>query len=211
MLFRSGYDAATRLPVQAFCLTTGGDVEFWSNPDAAEAYACVNDQERHDRDWVRQALHLERLDLGAALDLLDRAPWPVRRTCSKQLFKMFVARQRAGLSRAVGINSLPDGVSPAMREVLRACASPGASRSYFLLADIAWIAPQPPPENRVLRLFNGSRILWQPPFPPMVGDWESKGTDVLLRGIALWHERTRQPIDVRLVEKGRSEIGRAHV
>ena len=73
-----------------------------------------------------------------------------------------------------------------------------------MMADIGWIAPQPPPVNAVLRVFNAARILWQGPFPPLVGEWESKGTDVMLNGVALWHRRTGRAIDLRLVEKGAS-------
>ncbi len=204
VLNKFGYDAATRLPVPAFCLTTGGDVEFWANPDAAEAFACAIDGQPHAREWIRRAMQLERVDWPSLAGVIDAAPTPVRRMALKQLFRMFVRRQRAGLRRAIAISGLPDGVSPAMAAVLGACRAANAPRLHLMMADIGWIAPQPPPVNPVLRVFNAARILWKGPFPPLVGDWESKGTDVMLTGVALWHRRTGRAIDLRLVEKGAS-------
>jgi len=204
VLNKFGYDAASRLPLPAFCLTTGGDVEFWSNAAAVEAFACSIDRQERSRDWLRRALQLERLDWPSLAGVVDAAPTPVRRTALKQLFRMFVRKQRAGLARAVGISGLPDGVSPAMAKVLGDCRAPGVPRLHLMMADIDWIAQQPPPANRTLRVFNAARVLWQRPFPPLVGEWESKGTDILLKGIAQWHQRTGRAIDVRLVEKGLS-------
>ena len=204
VLNKWGYDAATRLPIPAFCLTTGGDVEFWSNPDAAEQFACAIDDQDPANDWMRRAMALEHLDWPSLSGVIDAAPGPVRRAFLKHLFRRFVARQRAGLSRAVGISGLPDGVSSAMASVLRSCRAPGVPRLHLLMADIDWIVPQPPPVNKTLRLFNAARVLWQRPFPPLVGEWESKGTDVILKGIAQWHQRTGQAIEVRLVAKGLS-------
>lgn len=202
VLNKFGYDAATRLPLPAFCLTTGGDVEFWANPAAAEAFACAIDGQPRAREWVRRALRLERLDWPNLAGVIDAAPAPVRRAALKHLFRMFVRRQRAGLRRAVAISGLPDGVSPAMAAVMADCRAADAPRLHLMMADIAWIEPQPPPQNAVLRVFNAARILWQRPFPPLVGDWESKGTDVVLKGVALWHRRTGRTLDLRLVEKG---------
>jgi len=204
VLNKWGYDAANRLPVPAFCLTTGGDVEFWSNPDAAEAFACSIDHQERSDNWMARAMQLERLDWPSLAGVIDAAPLPARRVAFKQLFRMFVGKQRAGLARAVAISGLPDEVSPAMAKVLGDCRAPGVPRLHLMMADIDWVVPQPPPANATLRLFNAARILWQRPFPPLVGDWESKGTDVLLKGIALWHRQTGQAIEVRLVEKGLS-------
>jgi glycosyltransferase involved in cell wall biosynthesis len=204
VLNKFGYDAANRLSSPAFCLTTGGDVEFWSNPAAAEAFACATDGDARKTDWIGSAMRIPRLDWASLAQVLDQAPRPLHRAAYKQLFRLFVRRQRAGLARAVGINGLPDGVSPAMADVMRACRAPGVPRLHMLMADLSAITPTPAPANAVLRVFNAARILWQRPFPPLVGEWESKGTDVLLKGIALWHHRHGRAIDVRLVEKGRS-------
>ena len=202
VLNKWGYDAATRLDKPAFCLTTGGDVEFWSNPDATDAFASVIGEQPHGRDWMRRALSLDRLDPLSILDVLDRSPDVVRREVYRRLFRMFVARQRRGLERAVGVSSLPPGVSAALSKVLADCISKDVPHLHLLMADLARIVPQPPPKNDTLRVFNAARVLWKRPFPPMVGDWEDKGTDILLKGAALWNQRTGRSIDVRLVEKG---------
>lgn len=199
-----GFDAAARLPLPAFCLTTGSDVEFWSNPRVAESYARGSDGQATEGGWAHRAMTLRHLDWPSVVGILDSAPPPVRRTFRKHLFKRFAHKQRAGLAYACGVNSLPDGVSPPMAEVLNDCVPAGVPRSYWLMADIDWIAPQAPPANPVLRIFNAARVLWKMPFPQHVGAWENKGTDILLKGIALWRERSGRPIDVRLVEKGSS-------
>lgn len=204
VLNKFGYDAAARLPIPAVGLTTGGDVEIWSNPAAAEAFACQIERKGRPRDWVRVAMQMKKLDGASVAQLLDHAPHPLYRAAYKALFLMFVRRQRAGLARMVALSGLPDGVSAEMAGVMRTCLAPGARRLHLLMADTNWIAPKPLPRNAVLRLFNAARILWQRPFPPLVGEWENKGTDVLLKGVALWFQRRRQPIDVRLVEKGPS-------
>lgn len=204
VLNKWGYDAASRLPIPAFCLTTGGDVEFFANPNAAEAFACNTDRLERPGDWVRSAMALERVDWRSLASLVDRAPAPVYRALYKQLFRMFVRRQRAGLAKAVGLSGLPDGVSVETAQVLRECRAPGVPRLHLLMADIDWIVPTPPPANPVLRVFNAARVLWQRPFPPLVGEWESKGTDVMLKGVALWHRRSGRRVDMRLVEKGGS-------
>lgn len=204
VLNKWGYDAATRLPIPAFCLTTGGDIEFFANPNAAEAFACNTDRLARSVGWFGGAMELERVDWPSLASVVDRAPAPVYRACYKQLFRMFVRRQRAGLSKAIGISGLPDGVSTETAQVLRECRAPGVPRLHLMMADIGWIVPTPPPANAVLRVFNAARVLWQRPFPPLVGEWESKGTDVMLKGAALWHRRTGRALDLRLVEKGGS-------
>jgi glycosyltransferase involved in cell wall biosynthesis len=201
-----GFDAASQLPMPAYVLSTGSDVEFWSNPQAAEVYGRLTDEQPAvgGWEWARQAMTLNRLDWPSVVSIADSAPSPVRRAFRKHLFTRFAQRQRAGLMCACGVNSLPDGISPGMGQVLRECVPADVPRSHFLMADIDWITPQAAPANQVLRIFNAARVLWKKPFPAQVGDWENKGTDVLLKGIALWHERTGRPVDVRLVEKGPS-------
>ncbi len=199
-----GYDAASRLGLPAFCLTTGADVEHWSCPQAAEAHVCHAEQQARGHNWFKAAFAPRPLNGAAIRDLLDRAPGPLYRTWRKHVFRRFAHLQRAGLRRAVAINAFPDGVSERLRDAMQACLRPDTKRLCLMMADSNWIAPAPAPDNRVLRLFNGSRILWKQPFPPGVGAWENKGTDVLLRGIALRHRRSGAPIDVRLAEKGPS-------
>ncbi len=204
VLNRWAFDAATRLPLPAFCLTTGADVELFSHPRGPELWARTVTGWPRARGWVRAALATDRIDRAGWTQVVDRAPAPVYRAWQKRVFRRFVDRQRAGLRRAVGINAFPDRVSQPLAEVIADCLAPATPRCGFLMADIEWITVRPAPHNPVLRLFNAARLLWKRPFPPTVGEWENKGTDVLLEGIALWHRRTGQPLDVHLVEKGPS-------
>lgn len=204
VLNRWGYDAATRLGLPAFCLTTGADVEFWSHPGSAPAYACHRAGGVRGRNWMAGAFALNEMDGPAVRDLLERTPTPLFRAWHAYVFRRFAECQREGLRRAVAINAFPDAVSPRLAEVLRACSGPETIRCCLLMADSAWIPATPPPSNRRLRVFNGARLLWKAPFPHSVGWWEHKGTDVLLQGIALWRARTGRRLDLRLVEKGPS-------
>ncbi len=204
VLNKFAYDAATRLRIPALALVTGADVECYANPHAAEAFACHQTRDARGRQWVRTAFCPGPIDATFLSQLVSQLPMPLYRTWHKQFFRLFVRRQRAGLRHAIAISALPDGTSVPMAEVMRSCVRPGAKRLHLLMADVEWVVPSPAPNNPVLRIFNAARVLWQRPFPPTVGDWENKGTDVLLKGVALWHRRTGRALDVRLVEKGPS-------
>lgn len=202
VLNRWGYDAASRLPMPAFCLTTGADVDFFSHPSGAERYVRGLDHGARPRGWWQIAAGAERLDVGTVRATFDHAPAPLHRAWQKWIFSRLVQRQRAGLRRAVGISAFPDVVSQPLAEVMADCLAPGTPRFCLMMADTDWIRPRPAPVNPVLRMFNASRLLWKKPFPSSVGEWANKGTDVLLEGVARWHHRTGGALDLRLVEKG---------
>lgn len=204
VLNKLAYDAATRLDQPAFCLTTEGDIENWAHPSGARAYCDRIEGRQRDTRWIRAAFHLPSFGGPHLRAWMDLTPSPLNRWWHMYLFRRVVERQRAGLRRAVAISAFPDDVSLPLAEVMRDCLAPDARRLCLLMADTRWITPTPPPNNSVLRLFNSARVLWQEPFPPLVGSWENKGTDILLRGVALWHQRTGRAIDLRLVEKGLS-------
>lgn len=204
VLNRWAFAAAWALDKPAFCLTTGADAEYWSRPSAAHDYARQIAAGVRGRNWVAGAFALAAADGTAVRDLLERTPDPLYRAWHAHVFRRFARAQREGLRRAVAVSAFPDAVSPTLAEVMGACLGPHTRRYCLLMADTQWIQPTPPPRNAVLRVFNGSRLLWKPPFPDSVGWWENKGTDILLHGIALARQRTGLPLDIRLVEKGPS-------
>ncbi len=204
VLNRLGFGAAAALRIPALCLTTGADLEHWSNPDGASSFGRHSVRRERPRDWVASAMQLRECDRESVTELMDRVPAPVHRAWQTLAFRRMAAIQQRGLRRAVAISAFPDEVSPLTARMMESCLSPDAERLCLLMADVSWILPTALPENKVLRIFNSARILWQEPFPAGIGAWEHKGTDVLLRGIAAWHHRTQVPLDVRLVEKGPS-------
>ena len=198
------FGAASLLPLPAVCLSTGSDVEFWSNVEAADTYIRHAEAQSRDCRWIQRALNLLAWDGLAVRDLLENTPAPLFRVWRKHVFRRLVSRQQSGLRRAVAISALPDAVSQPLEEIVRDCLAPGASRLCLFMADVSWVNRVPQPNNTTLRLFNASRILWHKPFPPIIGEWENKGTDVLIRGVALWRRRSGRAIDLRLAEKGPS-------
>ncbi len=60
----------------------------------------------------------------------------------------------------------------------------------------------PPPENARVRVFNLTRFLWKKPLPLGATAEESKGNDIMVRGLALYRRRFGTPLDVHFVEKG---------
>jgi glycosyltransferase involved in cell wall biosynthesis len=187
----------------AFCLATGADLDLYARPEIAERYARNEDSRPRNHDWIAYTRAVRRWDEDAWLELARRVPTPLYRTFRKAVFSRFARMLGSGLARAVGINYFPAGTVPVGDEILRRCA-PETPRVFLPMSEASAIVPQPPPDNSVLRLFNATRFDWQPPFPPMVGEWENKRNDVLVRGIALFYRKTGQPIDVRFVEKGHS-------
>ncbi|MEW6320996.1 MAG: glycosyltransferase [Acidobacteriota bacterium] len=197
------FAAAADLDQPAICLATGSDLEFYANRRAAGRYARNQDLQPRERTWVGTTLHLASIDAPALLDLAGRLPAPAHYAWRWFVFRAFVARQRAGFARARAVAYLPTGTVP-VGDRLISELRPGDAPLTLLMTDTDALQPAPLPVNARLRVFNSARLDWRRPFPPMVADWENKGGDVLLRGIALFTARTGTGIDLHLVAKGQS-------
>jgi glycosyltransferase involved in cell wall biosynthesis len=71
------------------------------------------------------------------------------------------------------------------------------------MADTTLVQYSPPPHNPVTRVFNSARLTWinEPGTDLTVLDY--KGTDRVIHGLALFKERYRLPLKIRLVRIGR--------
>lgn len=199
-----GMAAASELDVPSLCLATGSDLDLYARPEVAEWFACNQETRRRPRDWARRAWAMRTLERDSLVELAARVPMPLYRTIRKAIFRRFARCQGLGLRHAAAISYFPPGTVPEGDAAIRRWARPTTPWVFLCMTDFDAIAPTPLPDTPVLRLFNATRFDWAPPFPPMVGAWENKRNDVLVRGIALFHHRTGRPLDVRFVEKGHS-------
>jgi glycosyltransferase involved in cell wall biosynthesis len=199
-----GIAAAALLDVPAFCLATGSDLDIYARPEMAEHYARNQETRSRAGDWLSYAWQMRRITRTSLLELASRAPAPLHRAIRKAMFRRFAQAQGAGLGRAAAVSYFPPGTVPAGDAVIERWVRPPSSRMFVYMTDLDALRPEPAPLNPVLRLFNATRFDWAAPFPPMVGAWENKRNDILVRGIAIYHRRTGRPIDVRFVTKGQS-------
>jgi glycosyltransferase involved in cell wall biosynthesis len=118
----------------------------------------------------------------------------------------FVARfgrlQRAGISAALAVEYAFPGMLPHGDELLQKLGVAPSRRRCYMLTDLAALQPQPQPHNARLRIFSATRLNWVQPMPPGSSVLDAKGTDVMLRGVQRWLERSGRAIDLRLVKKG---------
>jgi hypothetical protein len=197
------YAAAVDLELPSVCLATGSDLEFYANPKAVSRYAQNQEEAPRSREWATRLWNLNALTSESLVDVAAGFPPPAFRAWRAFAFRQFVARQRAGLSHARAVAYLPPGTVAVGDRLLKDLRGDDAPLT-LLMADMDAIQPKPLPVNPRLRVFNSARLDWAPPFPPLVGEWENKGGDILLRGAALYHARTGLGIDLHLVAKGQS-------
>jgi hypothetical protein len=197
------YAAAVDLALPSVCLATGSDLEFYANPRAVSRYAQNQEKAPRSRTWAPHLWILNALTPESLVDVAAMLPAPAFRAWRTLVFRRFVARQRAGLRHARAMAYLPTGIVAVGDRLVRELR--GEDRSLTLLmTEPDVIRPEPLPVNARLRVFNSARLDWAPPLPPMVGEWENKASDILLRGVALHHARTGLGIDLHLVAKGQS-------
>ncbi|HKS58444.1 MAG TPA: glycosyltransferase [Steroidobacteraceae bacterium] len=146
------------------------------------------------------------LDLYGDARALRSAVRSSRRVLVAALRHPLVARfgqlQRAGISGALAVEYSFPGMLPHGDALLQKLGVASDQRRCYMLTDLAALLPQPQPNNERLRIFSATRLNWVQPMPPGSSVLDAKGTDVMLRGIARWLERTGREVEVRLVKKG---------
>jgi Glycosyltransferase len=118
----------------------------------------------------------------------------------------FVARfgrlQRSGIAAALTVDYPFPGLLPHGDDLLQQLGVTPSRRRFYMLTDLATLQPQPQPNNPRTRIFSATRVNWVQPMPAGSSVLDAKGTDVMLRGIARWLERSGRAIELRLVRKG---------
>lgn len=110
--------------------------------------------------------------------------------------------QRAGISNAAAIEYAFPGMLPDGDKLLAEMGVRAAQRRCYFLTDLDLLRATPPPHNAVMRIFSATRLNWVKPMPAGSSVLDAKGTDVMLRGVALFAKRTGLPFELRLVRKG---------
>lgn len=142
-----------------FCLLTGSDLEYKSNP------SCV------------------RVEFKEACNSIGL----IRGIFSAFVFALFVRLQRRSLAKAFGFNWFEKGLFPLGDGLLTGIGHDLNKNTSFMLSDLDSVFPTPMQDLSCgLRIFNVARLNWKEPRPSHLSELDMKGTDVLLRGFAIF-------------------------
>ena len=128
---------------------------------------------------------------------------------ARALFPTFIIHrwltrpQRAGIRQARIVTFIARGLVPFGDRLLDDIGVPDARRFFLLMADFEINTYAPPPKNEVVRVFCLARLTWKPEPHSDLTSLDYKGSDVMIRGLALFHRKQGTRLDIRLVRKGR--------
>ena len=108
------------------------------------------------------------------------------------------------IRRSKLISYFPEGLHPIGDDIIRKCKK-GISYTRFehMHLPLNGLEYTPPPENKLVRIFNTARFNWQKPFLPGMVEADNKKNDILIRGIARFIHASHIPLDIHFIEKGR--------
>lgn len=112
-----------------------------------------------------------------------------------------VARERDGILGAEVVCYGQRGLVPSGDQILDNIGVADTRRLMLYLANTIDLQAKPAPRNAVLTILCGSRIVYRPEHNPALSAMDFKGTDVLLKGFALYRRRGGQGT-LRLPRKG---------
>lgn len=175
LLNQYGPSLGPRIGRPSIALLTGSDLYVFANPAALDSLVVGN---------------------GRAIGRLTLA---LRRI----LFAVLIGRQRAGISRSVAVSYAPSGFDPEGDRLLAQLGVSEDRRISLLIADTNSVVQAPLPMNDVPQVLCIARLNWKKPYREGMKGMDYKGTDVMLKGIALYVSRTARPLSVHMVRKGR--------
>lgn len=147
--------------------------------------------------------YVEKMLNGGHHKLLTIFHYLTRKSRRKYYHKL-VSKQRKGIRDAVLVSYFAKGLLPEADKQLEEIGVKDTQRIFILMTDLEKIQIQPLPKNRVVRVFCVARLTWRKfPNTNKVIELDYKGTDIMIRGIALFWKSTGIPLDIRLVKKGR--------
>lgn len=112
-----------------------------------------------------------------------------------------VIDQRDGILSADVVSFGLRGLIPRGDRILDSIGVEDARRMMIYISDIARLRKKPDPNNEHLRILNGSRVLWKQAGDNCYSEQDLKGTDILLKGFALYCQRGGKG-ELRLFRKG---------
>ncbi len=180
ILNEEGPALAPQLRVPYAVLLTGSDVEVFANPALA---ASLRPQAFKRPVWARD---------------LSRRILPV-----SLILRQLIRPQRAGIKGASTVAFLPEGLVPNADRLLKEIGVTPEQRIGVQFTDCGLAPYTPPALNATVRIFSATRLTWLAEPGTGLTPLDLKGSDIMLRGLGEFWRKTRQPLDIHLVKKGR--------
>jgi glycosyltransferase involved in cell wall biosynthesis len=121
-----------------------------------------------------------------------------------QIAKMadFIQRQQRGIQAALAVRYFPRGLVPAGDQLLDEIGVHAEKRLFLMAVDYSRVQPAPAPHNQPIRIFCATRLTWKLPVEVGRSSLDYKGSDIMIRGLALFYRTTGTRLDIQLVRKG---------
>lgn len=117
------------------------------------------------------------------------------------VYSQIVRQQRNAIREANGFIAAIPGLIPNADRLWRDI-SPRGLHLFGLMTDLADIKPVQLPNNQVPRILCAARLNWTLPMRSGTCELDYKGSDILLKGLALYLARSEVPMRLTLVRKG---------
>ena len=128
---------------------------------------------------------------------------PLKRLRGRWIWGQLLRTQRQGVRDATLVWHFARGLVPEGDAILDALGVQDARRVFCLMAGTSDLPPAPAPHNTPLRLFCATRLTWRRPPGGQHSPLDFKGSDIMIRGLAVYGQRGGGPLDVHLVRKGK--------
>jgi glycosyltransferase involved in cell wall biosynthesis len=128
---------------------------------------------------------------------------PLKRLRGRWIWRHLLRAQRQGVREATLVWHFARGLVPEGDAILDELGVSDDRRVFCLMAETAEMPAAPPPHNTPLRLFSATRMTWRRPTGGVHSPLDFKGSDVMVRGLAVWAQATGGRLDVHLVRKGK--------
>lgn len=119
------------------------------------------------------------------------------------LVPLLVKPQRLGIRDARYVSYFAKGIVPEGDRLLAGMGVSDRHRIFIYMTDLELIESAPPPRNKRIRIFCGTRLTWKHEPNSGLTDLDYKGSDVMIRGLGLFWRTTGIALDIHLVRKGR--------
>ena len=183
----------------AIVLLTGSDLEVLANLSYADEM---------DRQYYQKNIFLGRLKsrLKAKLKIFNKNRQSAYSNIS--LFNPYdylnlVMAQRKGIRDANYVIYFPKGLLPVGDRLLKQIGVKDNKRICIRMTDLEKISLYPLPNNPIVRVFCVARLNWKVNNSFVyTSPLDYKGSDIMIKGLNLFYQRTKTFLDIRLVKKG---------
>ena len=122
---------------------------------------------------------------------------------SKLYIKSLIDRQRSGIENGILINYAFTGLFPEYDRMLEEIGINNAYRESIQMPSLSLISYSRPPEKEILKVFSATRLNWKQTTPDSGRSLlDYKGSDIMVKGLALFYRETGIKLDIHLVRKG---------